>query len=671
MSDANHLPLNLYGDLESDEELKATDLDFYNLLRRNSGDGSIYFNQRRAVIFDTDAIGLLRRQLVATLGMSRAMGALMRFGYAHGQQAAATLSDVFNWASDTDYLTAGPMLHMLEGVVKTELHQVEFDRDTGHFFMQGTWHNSYEAAQHLKHFGQSDDPVCATLAGYASGYASQFLGRKVLAVETACVGRGDLHCAWEMRLSEAWSDDITAVYRQWLEPVSIADEQQLARNDLVKEEITEHKEAQQALAKRALELETVSQVSIDVASVFEPKQLLKQVADLTKDRFGLYHAHIYLLNRRGNLLELAAGAGEVGRKMVNQGWQISLDNLDSLVAHAARTKAGVIENDIVIAPRHLPNPLLPDTRAEMAVPLIAGDELLGVLDVQADSTNYFTHDDVRVHTTLAAQVAVAIQNSRLFHGTQTALAQTEALYQITRNVSAVDTLLAVLQTTATGAVQAIGADRVLVFAIDAENRRVIEYAGDGPGMDRIPQPELPAIYQELYSGMAGQALRTRKSILSTEGIIDPRTEMDVYWLRHDHNIGTLLITPIYYRNVPMGVIIITNRLEQPVFDQGDVDFVDNLANQVAAAIQTRLLLAQMRDTLAELKATQRRYTVQAWDTYLSRAQAHRYELAADTALPPPDFISGPYEERHGSDRSGATQWLTITGESFGAAENEG
>jgi signal transduction histidine kinase len=84
------------------------------------------------------------------------------------------------------------------------------------------------------------------------------------------------------------------------------------------------------------------------------------------------------------------------------------------VARAARKREGVIVNDITLSPDFLPNPLLPDTRSEMAVPLIVGNRLVGVLDVQSDHPDRFTATDVRVMTTLADQIAVAVENARAY-----------------------------------------------------------------------------------------------------------------------------------------------------------------------------------------------------------------------------------------------------------------
>jgi PAS domain S-box-containing protein len=178
--------------------------------------------------------------------------------------------------------------------------------------------------------------------------------------------------------------------------------------------ITERKQAEEVLAKRAAELEAVAQVSTATATVLKVGQLLQEVVDLAKEHFGLYHAHIYLFNEAGDTLNLAAGAGEVGRQMVAEEWSIPLSREVSLVAQAARTRQGVIVNDVRQEPDFLPNPLLPKTRAEMAVPMIVGERVLGVLDVQSAEVDHFSDEDVHIQTTLAAQVAVALENARSF-----------------------------------------------------------------------------------------------------------------------------------------------------------------------------------------------------------------------------------------------------------------
>ena len=187
--------------------------------------------------------------------------------------------------------------------------------------------------------------------------------------------------------------------------------------------------AEKQLAKRATELEIVSKVSVYASTILETEKLLQEVVDLAKEQFDLYHAHIYLLNATGDTLNLAVGAGEVGRKMASAKRAIPIAKEQSLVARAARLRAGVIENNVRDNPAFLPNPLLPDTNAEMAVPMLVGETLLGVLDVQSDELEPFTQESIHVYTTLAAQLGVAVQNARSFEQMEDAVRNLNKLTQ--------------------------------------------------------------------------------------------------------------------------------------------------------------------------------------------------------------------------------------------------
>ena len=193
--------------------------------------------------------------------------------------------------------------------------------------------------------------------------------------------------------------------------------------DAVAEELAEALEAarlfeqtQIALAEQerlASELETVAQVSTAASTILEADELLQSVVDLAKSSFGLYHAHIYLTNETGTKLVLKAGAGNIGRLMSLEGREINLND-ESIVARAARTRNGVLENNVRRTVDFLPHPLLPETRSEMALPMMVGSKLIGVLDLQSDREGFFSEEDLNVQTTLAAQISVAVENANQY-----------------------------------------------------------------------------------------------------------------------------------------------------------------------------------------------------------------------------------------------------------------
>ena len=197
--------------------------------------------------------------------------------------------------------------------------------------------------------------------------------------------------------------------------------------------------------KIAADMNVVANVGIVVSTITETGNLLQEVVELSKASFNLYHAHIYMLNEAGDSLELAAGAGEVGRQMVAEKRSIPLASEQSLVARAARTREGVVVNDVTVALDFLPNPLLPDTRSEMAVPMIAADMVIGVLDVQSEIANRFTDVDISIQTTLASQVAVALQNARSFSQTQRQAERETTVNLITQKIQSATSVQAALQ----------------------------------------------------------------------------------------------------------------------------------------------------------------------------------------------------------------------------------
>jgi signal transduction histidine kinase len=179
--------------------------------------------------------------------------------------------------------------------------------------------------------------------------------------------------------------------------------------------------------RRARELETVAVVSTKASTVLDPDELLQSVVDLTKERFNLYHAHIYLADESWNTLLLASGAGEIGRQMVTTGHAIQMDAQRSLVARASRERKAVIVNDIRTDIGFLPHMLLPNTHAEMAIPIIVGEKILGVFDVQSEQAGHFSEEDAKIYNTLATQVGIALQNARLYKEQSATVAQLREL----------------------------------------------------------------------------------------------------------------------------------------------------------------------------------------------------------------------------------------------------
>ncbi len=173
----------------------------------------------------------------------------------------------------------------------------------------------------------------------------------------------------------------------------------------------------------ASRLNIAAEMAAEVSTIHDPLRMLERMITLYKERFDLYHVHYYSLDEEAGLLRLVAGYGEPGRIMRQQGHSIPVDREQSLVARAARTKKVVLANDVSREPGFLPNLLLPDTKAEVAIPILIENRVVGVFDVQADKVGYFTEADLSVYRTLARLASTALQNARLFEQQQKAEAE--------------------------------------------------------------------------------------------------------------------------------------------------------------------------------------------------------------------------------------------------------
>lgn len=229
---------------------------------------------------------------------------------------------------------------------------------------------------------------------------------------------------------------------------------------------------QMELSKRAQDLAAVSEISSASAKELHIQKLLESVVHLTQRKFGLYHAHIFTFDEMTSELQIAACGWKEGEE--HEGTHgtttIALSQDQSLVARAGRTRQPVIVNDVSNEPGWLPNPMLPDTRSEMAVPVIIGDQLLGVLDVQSDRLNAFSQEDASIQVTLAAQIATALQNARSFEQAQRQAERESIVNMIGQKIQSATSVEAVLQIAARELGRAFGAQfSVAQLGVHAKN----------------------------------------------------------------------------------------------------------------------------------------------------------------------------------------------------------
>ncbi|HMV29640.1 MAG TPA: GAF domain-containing protein, partial [Anaerolineales bacterium] len=217
-------------------------------------------------------------------------------------------------------------------------------------------------------------------------------------------------------------------------------------------------QALEDVRRRALAVQTSAEVSQRLSVATDPQRLAVEVVEQVQAAFKYYHAHIYFLDEESGDLIMAGGTGDAGATMLARGHKIPHGR--GLVGRAAATNAPVLVPDVSQAEGWLPNPLLPDTKSEVAIPISSGNQILGVLDVQQNIVNGLDEEDVRLLQSLAGQVAISLQNARSYEQSKSQAELETLANTIGQKIQRANTVEETLQTAIRELGLALGATRV-------------------------------------------------------------------------------------------------------------------------------------------------------------------------------------------------------------------
>ncbi|HSK89235.1 MAG TPA: GAF domain-containing protein [Anaerolineales bacterium] len=330
----------------------------------------------------------------------------------------------------------------------------------------------------------------------------------------------------------------------------------------------------------AIQFETAAEIARDISSSLDLDELLQKAVELISSRFDFYHAAIFLKDLPGEYVVIREATGEAGAQMKRSGHKLSV-GAKSVVGFVAGKGEPLIVNDTARDATFSPNPLLPETHAEAALPLKVGDRIVGVLDVQSTQAYAFAEDNLRTLQILTDQLAIAVVNTELFAETQEHLAQHRLLHHITTTAASGTTLDEALQSAVNGLQVTLGGDRVSILLADRE-KKVLEVKAAVGYASNVFDLRVP-----LGSGVTGWVAAHRRTLRVNNVLQDTR------YIEGSPNTRSEMAIPLLYRSELLGVLNVESE-QFSAYAENDEELLGTLGGSLAAIIANARLLEQIR-----------------------------------------------------------------------------
>lgn len=332
--------------------------------------------------------------------------------------------------------------------------------------------------------------------------------------------------------------------------------------------------------RKAVQVEAAAEIARDISGSLNLDELLNKAVNLIRERFNFYHAAIFLLDLPGEFAIIREATGEAGAQLKRQGHKIGVGS-KSIVGFVSSKGELLVVSDTAKDLTYYANPLLPDTRAEAAIPLRVGDRILGVLDVQSTAPFAFHEDNLKSLQVLADQLAIAVENSELFAETQEHLSQHRLLHHITSTAASGTTLEEALESAVNGLQVTLGGDRVMILLTDRDKRTLEVKASVGYSED------ISDLKVEIGKGVTGWVAAHKRPLRLRNVTEDPR------YIQTSPNTRSELAIPLIYRNETLGVINVESE-QVDAYSENDEEMLGTLGGSLAAVIANARLLEQIR-----------------------------------------------------------------------------
>lgn len=347
--------------------------------------------------------------------------------------------------------------------------------------------------------------------------------------------------------------------------------------------------------RRLNALMAVSEVGRRIANILELDPLLTQLVELIRSRFGYYHAQIFLIEPGSDRAVFKASSGQG----LNEKWHAEKRmyrvGREGIVGWVAQHGEPLIANDVSAEPRYIPDDprLLPDTRAEIAVPMIVEGEVVGVLDAQSTEQDAFGPDDLFTLQTLADQAAVAVNSARAYEAQRVEAWITTVMLQVAEATSQADGMEETLDTAARVTAMLAGVESTVLWLWD-EEYRAFEYGGSAGLQGNEAEDKSPALrfQEEDWPALDMLRLTRRASVLELSDGGDPLPAKLRQYCRSD----LVALLPMLNKGEVFGVLGAGfNRERVPELDERRLAMLGGIAHQIAAAVDNARLTAMREE----------------------------------------------------------------------------
>ncbi len=337
----------------------------------------------------------------------------------------------------------------------------------------------------------------------------------------------------------------------------------------------------------ANQLNAATEVSRAASTILDRDRLIQEAVKLIQERFNFYYVGLFLVNERENTAVLQAGTGEAGRLQVANRHQLVVGG-GSMIGAAIAGREARVEQDVTTAKAFRRNPLLPDTRSEIALPMRIREKALGALTVQSTSTGAFLPDTVTVLQSMADQLGVAIENASLFDRVQATLAETDRLYQASRRINEAADEQAVYQALVEFARDSGQVDACQIITVDP---RATDFFMAPALWSREPMPYDAADRFPRDRFQFGNRLETNELIIISDVTADSNLDRLTRLLFSRNHIQSAAMIPIHAEAEWLGTLALLST--QPhAFVESDLQPFITLADQTAVILANLQLLRQ-------------------------------------------------------------------------------